>query len=224
MRSTDVCHPNELRVPAPRVFPARGRRFRGGDAPRSLRLRTAWPGESSVSRRSETASADRSSTRTSWTTPRGLSHERGRFLLHGADAIEPLTPLSRLDLPSSASLTFARAASSPCGGLLAVSTGRRTSLSAEDQPWKPRVTETIRDGRGCLPSARDPSWDPVVVTTPVPRARHRFRRCRTRWMTLSRHPGPCAGPLPSWAVRPTRDTPFARRARRRFHPPTDPPS
>jgi len=45
----------------------------------------------------------------------------------------------------------------------------------------------------------------VVVTTPVPRSRHRFWRCRNRWMTLSRHPGHCAGPLPSWAVRPTRD-------------------
>jgi len=41
MRPTDVCHPNELRAPAPRVFPARSRHFRSGDTPRSLRLRTA---------------------------------------------------------------------------------------------------------------------------------------------------------------------------------------
>jgi hypothetical protein len=38
MRPTDVCHPNELRVPAPRVFPTRSRHFRSGDAPQSLRL------------------------------------------------------------------------------------------------------------------------------------------------------------------------------------------
>jgi len=45
MRPTDVCHPNELRAPAPRVFPARSRHFRSVDAPRSLRLRTAGPGD-----------------------------------------------------------------------------------------------------------------------------------------------------------------------------------
>jgi len=45
MRPTDVCHPNDLRAPAPRVFPAQSRHFRSGDAPRSLRLRTAGPGD-----------------------------------------------------------------------------------------------------------------------------------------------------------------------------------
>jgi len=40
MRPTDVCHPNELRALAPRAFLARSRHFRGGDVPRSLRLRT----------------------------------------------------------------------------------------------------------------------------------------------------------------------------------------
>jgi len=44
MRSTDVCHPNDLRAPAPRAFPARSRRFRGGESPRSLGLRVALPG------------------------------------------------------------------------------------------------------------------------------------------------------------------------------------
>jgi hypothetical protein len=39
MRPTDFCHPNELRAPAPRAFPARSRSFRCGDAPRRLRLR-----------------------------------------------------------------------------------------------------------------------------------------------------------------------------------------
>jgi len=45
MRPTDVCHPNELRAPAPRMFPARARHFRSGDAPWSLRLHTAWLGD-----------------------------------------------------------------------------------------------------------------------------------------------------------------------------------
>ena len=45
----------------------------------------------------------------------------------------------------------------------------------------------------------------MALTAPVPRPPHRFRRCESRWMTISRHPGSCAGPLPSLAVRPTRD-------------------
>jgi hypothetical protein len=45
MRSTDVCHPIELRAPAPRVFLARSRHFRGGDTPRRLRLRAVLPGD-----------------------------------------------------------------------------------------------------------------------------------------------------------------------------------
>jgi hypothetical protein len=48
MRPTDVCHPNDLRAPAPRVFPAHLRHFRGGDTPRSLRLRTVGPGDRMV--------------------------------------------------------------------------------------------------------------------------------------------------------------------------------
>jgi len=36
----------------------------------------------------------------------------------------------------------------------------------------------------------------VAITAPVPRPRHRFWRCRDRWMALSRHPGSCAGPRP----------------------------
>jgi len=41
-----------------------------------------------------------------------------------------------------------------------------------------------------------------------------------RWMALSRHPEPCADPHPSSRVSPARGLPFARRACRRFHPPT----
>jgi len=45
----------------------------------------------------------------------------------------------------------------------------------------------------------------VAITAPVPRPPHRFWRCEDRWMTISRHPGSSAGPLPSLAVSPTRD-------------------
>jgi len=45
MRPTDICHPNELRAPAPRAFPARSRSFRCVDTPRSLRLRAVGPGD-----------------------------------------------------------------------------------------------------------------------------------------------------------------------------------
>jgi len=56
----------------------------------------------------------------------------------------------------------------------------------------------------------------VAITAPVPRPPHRFWRCCDRWMTLSRHPGPCPDLAPLWseatrvAIRL-----FARRARRR---------
>jgi len=96
MRSTDVCHPNELRAPAPRAFPFRSRHFRSGDAPRRLRLREVLPGDRTFHDVRKTASADRHSTRdpvlyclTAW------RHERGRFLPTALTAIEPLTSLSR---------------------------------------------------------------------------------------------------------------------------------
>lgn len=45
MRSTDFCHPNELRALAPHAFPARSRSSRCGDAPRCLRHHVAVPGD-----------------------------------------------------------------------------------------------------------------------------------------------------------------------------------
>ena len=46
----------------------------------------------------------------------------------------------------------------------------------------------------------------MAITAPVPRPPHRFWRRESRWMTISRHPGSCADPLPTCAVRPTRDS------------------
>jgi hypothetical protein len=106
MRSTDVCHPNDLRAPAPRAFPARSRHFRGGESPRSLGLRVALPG--------------------TWTFHDvlgrfGGSDQRSRYLVstalrpgdrawafssHGDVAIEPLTPLSQFFGSPSASPCF----------------------------------------------------------------------------------------------------------------------
>jgi len=59
MRPTDVCHPNELRAPAPRAFPAHCRSFRCVDTPRRLRLRAALPGDRTFHDVRKTASADR---------------------------------------------------------------------------------------------------------------------------------------------------------------------
>ena len=57
----------------------------------------------------------------------------------------------------------------------------------------------------------------MAVTAPVPRPPHRFWRCCDRWMTLSRHPGPCPDPEPLWSDSfRDADRPFARRARRRL--------
>jgi len=81
MRSTDVCHPNDLRAPAPRAFPARSRHFRGGEAPRSLWLRVVVPGTWTF-HDVPVASADRINVtclleRSAFTA---FGHERGRFL------------------------------------------------------------------------------------------------------------------------------------------------
>jgi hypothetical protein len=56
----------------------------------------------------------------------------------------------------------------------------------------------------------------VAFTAPVPRPPHRFWRCCDRWMTFTRHPGPCPDFEPLWSDS-LRDAIrlFARRARRR---------
>jgi hypothetical protein len=80
MRSTDVCHPNDLRAPAPRAFPVLSRHFRGGESPRSLGLRVALPGTwtfHDVPGRFG-GSNQRRVTRTYCLT--ALWHERGRFV------------------------------------------------------------------------------------------------------------------------------------------------
>lgn len=63
-----------------------------------------------------------------------------------------------------------------------------------------------------MPSVdRDSSQDPVVFASPVPRPRHRFRRCRDRWVTIPRHPEPLRRSSPDFAVSPTLDSSFRPR-------------
>jgi hypothetical protein len=86
MRPTDICHPIELRVPAPRAFPARSRHFRSGDAPQSLRLCAVNRGTGcfTTSERPLRRIATNSTlftTRAPWPHDQFFwSHERGRFL------------------------------------------------------------------------------------------------------------------------------------------------
>jgi len=60
MRPNDICHPNELRAPAPRRVPGSLRHFRSGDSARSLRDRAGLTGGLEVFTTSTTASADTS--------------------------------------------------------------------------------------------------------------------------------------------------------------------
>jgi len=114
MRPNDICHPNELRAPAPRRVPGSLRHFRSGDSARPLRDRAGLTGGPKVFTTSETASADTLSD----TAPvlyclAAWRHGRGRFL--------PTAPMNdrASDIPvaeprsPSASLAFACAASSP---------------------------------------------------------------------------------------------------------------
>jgi hypothetical protein len=144
MRPTDVCHPNELRVPAPRAFPAHFAAF------------TAWTPHGVLG----SVRHDRGIG--CFTTPEPLrridiehaeprafdltasSHERGRSLPTAPDAIEPLTPLS--PLPLVLALTRLRACGrvATCWGACS---GRRVK-----EPPRPRSTP-LR-GKRCLTMTR----------------------------------------------------------------------
>jgi len=113
MRPIDFCHPNELCVPAPRAFPARARSFRCADAPRSLRLRQALPGDRTFHDVRDRFGGSSVNTDLERKCLTAFRHERGRFLPTVLNAIEPLAPLSRPSVPPSASSTFAEAALSP---------------------------------------------------------------------------------------------------------------
>jgi hypothetical protein len=80
MRPTDICHPYELRAPAPRAFPARSRHFRGGDAPRSLGLREVGLGDRMFHDIRDRFGGSSASTVLVLYCLAAWSDERGRFL------------------------------------------------------------------------------------------------------------------------------------------------
>lgn len=93
---------NDLRVPAPRAFPAHSRNFRCAEVPWSLWLQRTVTGDQGVSRRPR--SLRRIDIEHGTSRPEPLARpirigERGRFLPTAHDAIEPLTLLSPLPLP-----------------------------------------------------------------------------------------------------------------------------
>jgi hypothetical protein len=133
MRPTDVCHPNDLRAPAPLAFPAPRATFAAG-SPHGV-LGSAWqfrgPGRFTTS---SVASADRfQPSRNSSLLPYGLLTRAWAFSSHGDVAIEPLTPLSRPFVhPPPRSLSRAlhrRRSLAPV--TKSVRTGRRMRLAAE---------------------------------------------------------------------------------------------
>jgi len=87
MRPTDICHPIELRVPAPRAFPTRSRYFRSGDAPQGLRPCAVNRGTGCFTTSKDRFGGSKSYFNTLYDSSsvalRPLffwSHERGRFL------------------------------------------------------------------------------------------------------------------------------------------------
>jgi hypothetical protein len=79
MRPTDVCHPNELRALAPRVFPARSHHFRSEGTSRRLRLRAALPGIQTFHDVRDRFGGSSFDTRLMPSTSRPLEHERGHL-------------------------------------------------------------------------------------------------------------------------------------------------
>jgi hypothetical protein len=124
---------------------------------------------------SETASADRHRVRTFRSAPHGLESEAWAFSSHGARAIEPLTPLSRTafivtPLQASPELPFPLAARLSFGEV-----GAGRTMRFPPRPASPPPRERRRFRRSGMSSIdRDPSWDPVAATAPVPRPPHRL--------------------------------------------------
>lgn len=96
MRPTDICHPIELRAPAPRVFLVRSRHFRSGETPWRIRLHAATTRGPDVSRRPKPLRRIVQPAQTSNSTASRPGERTWAFSSHGAGAIEPLTPPSRL--------------------------------------------------------------------------------------------------------------------------------
>jgi hypothetical protein len=106
MHLTDFCHPNDLRAPAPRAFPARFATFAARTPHRAFGLDVVVLGDRTFSRRPNRFGGSSSNTETALTSsclalprPHGLRDTRARaFSSRGARAIEPLTSLSPLVL------------------------------------------------------------------------------------------------------------------------------
>jgi hypothetical protein len=99
MRPTDVCHPNELRAPAPCAFPVRSRSFRCADAPRRLRLHAVLLGDRTFHDvRRPLRRIDKSALASNSIALRP-GDRTWAFSSHDTAAIEPLTSLSRASVP-----------------------------------------------------------------------------------------------------------------------------
>jgi len=153
MRPIDFCHPNELCAPAPRAFPARARSFRCGDAPRSLRLRQALPGDRTFHDVRDRFGGSSMNTNLARRCLTAFRHERGRCLPTVLNAIEPLAPLSR---PSGSTLRLLHfrggcsfATRPPFERVRA---GRRMRRSPRPPLTPSREKPTPRDDPGYLPS------------------------------------------------------------------------
>ena len=141
MRPTDVCHSNELRVPAPRAFPARCRGFHRVDTSQSLGLCAVVPGDRAFHDARDRFGGSTFRTRTSWCSASRQLPGAWAFSSHGADAIEPLTPLSPLPRSLSRSRAFARA---PCAVLWGGRTGWREEGAARPASAPPRERRRLR--------------------------------------------------------------------------------
>jgi len=97
MRPTDVCHPNELRAPAPRAFPAPLATFAAGTSHGVLGSVRHDRGTGRFTTSEDRFGGPRCNTELAlFGLATGLVESRAwAFSPHGADAIEPLTPLSQ---------------------------------------------------------------------------------------------------------------------------------
>jgi len=134
MRPTDVCHPNELRAPAPRAFLAPHVTFVAGTSHGVLGSvrHDQGTGRFTTPERPLRRIGNQHEPHAPGLAALGVeSHERGRFLPTALNATEPLTPLSRplfnlAPLPSSRKLQPGRTSFFWSDG-----TGRRMTAAAK---------------------------------------------------------------------------------------------
>jgi len=197
MHPTDFCHPNETACARTSCVPGSLSPLSRRGCPTETWAPYGVTGGQDVSRRPRTASADRHRHIPSCFQPHGLVHEAWALSSHGVDAIEPLTPLSRSLVHPRASPAFAGAAFSPWSLAL----GERSRVGGCGGAPRPPMSAARERRRLVMIQDAFDQQVPFVGSgghyNPGPATAAPLLAMLLPLVTLSRHRGSCADPLPT---------------------------